>query len=371
MSSMGNSDIAFNNLGIYLKDVPSSFSIFGFEIALYGIIIGIGTIAGFCLALRLAGKSGVKKELVWDYIIWGIIFGVVCARLYYVIFAWDYYKDDFWSIFNIRQGGLAIYGGVIGAFGSMVVFCKIKKTSFTALLDVAVPGLILGQIIGRWGNFFNREVFGGYYDGLLSMQLPYAAVRNRDVTQEMLDHMYAGGPECNFISVHPTFLYEGALNLIVLLIMLIYRKYKKFDGEIALIYLGGYGIVRFIVEGIRTDRLTIGDTNIAISQVVAILCLVFAVVADIVVRVRLTKKAKLSSLNPEEKPAEESVPEENTIQEDPADKKVAEESTEEEVAEEESTEEETAEEETAVEETAEEAAAEEAAPDKEPEDSEN
>lgn len=284
---MGSGDIAFNNLGIYLSNLPDGIEIFGFKIAFYGIVIGIGAIAGFCLALNLAKRSGVKQDLVWDYIIWGIIFGVVFARLYYVIFAWDYYKNDFWSVFNIRQGGLAIYGGVIGAIGSMMVFCKIKKTSFTALLDVAVPGLILGQIIGRWGNFFNREVFGGYYDGLLSMQLPIEAVRSRDVTQEMIDHMNASG--VNYISVHPTFLYEGALNLIVLIIMLIYRKHKKFSGEIALIYLGGYGIVRFFVEGIRTDQLMIGNSGIAVSQLLGIICFAGALVADIVIRIRLAK----------------------------------------------------------------------------------
>lgn len=312
---MGNYDISFNQLGIYLKDVPKSFHLFGIEIALYGLIIGLGTVCGFLLALHLAQKSGVKKDLVWDYIIWGIIVGVIGARLYYVIFSWDYYKDDLLSIFNIRQGGLAIYGGVIGAIGAMIVFCKLKKTSFTALLDVAVPGLILGQIIGRWGNFFNREVFGSYSDGLLSMQIPVNCpyVRSRDITQQLWDQMYAH--DVNYISVHPTFLYEGLLNLAVLLIMLIYRKHKKFSGEIALIYLGGYGIVRFFVEGIRTDQLKFAGTEIAVSQMLGILLFVLALAADIVIRVRMARAKQCAS---GDSPAKECTIAENNAAEDNA-----------------------------------------------------
>ena len=167
---MNAGDIAFPNLGIYLRDVPRSFSIFGFQIAFYGVIIGVGVLAGILLAAHVAKISGQNPDVYWDFAIYAVIFSVIGARIYYVIFAWDYYKDNLLSIFNTRQGGMAIYGGVIAAFLTLFVYCRVKKQNALLMGDTAVAGLILGQAIGRWGNFMNREVFGEYYDGLLSMQ---------------------------------------------------------------------------------------------------------------------------------------------------------------------------------------------------------
>ena len=257
---MGNMDIAFPNLHIYLSNVPKSISIFGFEIAFYGIIIAIGVFLGFLLASKEGKRMGQPDDLWWDFSIYAIIFSVLGARIYYVVFSWDVYKDNLLEIFHIRNGGLAIYGAVIGGFLTLFVFSKIKKQSFFQMADAGVFGLLVGQIIGRWGNFMNREVFGGYSDGLFAMRLPIEAVRAADISPDIASNIVQG---TNYIQVHPTFLYEGALNLILLLIMWAYRKHKKFEGEMILWYLGGYGIIRFFVEGIRTDRLKIGHTNIA------------------------------------------------------------------------------------------------------------
>ena len=280
---MNAGDIAFPNLGIYLKDVPKSFSVFGFDIAFYGLIIGIGVLAGLLMAVHMAKVTGQNPEVYWDFSIYAVIFSIIGARIYYVIFAWDFYKDNLLGIFQFRNGGLAIYGGVIAAFITLFIYCRIKKQNPLLIGDTAMPGLILGQAIGRWGNFMNREGFGEYYDGLFSMQLPVSAVRARDISENIAAHIPEGA---NYINVHPTFLYESVWNLLVFAALLLFRRYKRFHGELCLLYLGGYGLGRFIIEGIRTDTLFIPGTTLPVSQVLALLMVVFAVGADIVVRVR-------------------------------------------------------------------------------------
>ena len=287
---MNAGDIAFPNLGLYLKDVPRSFSVFGFEIAFYGLIIGIGVLAGILMAAHQAKVTGQDPDTYWDFAIYAVIFSVIGARIYYVVFAWDYYKDNLLSVFNIRGGGMAIYGGVIAAFITLFVYCRIKKKNPFLMGDTAMAGLLLGQVIGRWGNFMNREVFGEYYNGLFSMQLPIAAVRARDISENIAAHIPEGA---NYINVHPTFLYESVWNLAVMFLMLAYRKHKKFDGELCLFYLGGYGLGRFIIEGIRTDTLFLPGTTIPVSQVLALLMLSLAVCMDVAVRIRLKKKPQV------------------------------------------------------------------------------
>lgn len=284
---MDINDIAFPNLGIYLHNVPKSFSVFGFQIALYGVIIGIGVLCGVLMAVHVAKKEGMDPDLIWDFAIYAIIFSIIGARIYYVVFEWDMYRTNLLSILNLRNGGLAIYGAVIAAFITLFVYTRVKKVSFLQMVDVCVPGLILGQAIGRWGNFTNREVFGGYTDNPVAMRLPELAVRARDITPDVRAHMIEG---TNYIQVHPTFLYECLWNLMILCIMLVYQKHKKFNGEIWLIYLGGYGLGRFWIEGIRTDQLYIMGTTIPVSQLIAIVCVAVAVVADIVVRIRIRNR---------------------------------------------------------------------------------
>ena len=283
---MNATDIAFPNLNIYLENVPKSFSVFGFQIALYGVLIGLGIMSGVFLAAHVAKKEKVNPDIIWDFVIYAIIFSLIGGRLYYVIFSWDMYKDDLLQIFNTRNGGMAIYGAVIAAFITLYVYCRIKKQSFLQIADICVPGLVLGQAIGRWGNFTNREVFGEYTDSLFAMRLPIDAVRSRDITENLAMHIVEG---TNYIQVHPTFLYESLWNLALLGIMLWYRKYKKFEGEMALLYLGGYGLGRFWIEGIRTDQLYLMGTTIPVSQMLALVLVLVAIVAEIVIRIRLKK----------------------------------------------------------------------------------
>ena len=281
--------INFPNLGIHLENVGQTISVFGFEIAYYGIIIGLGVLAGIAIAAFLAKKTGQDSDTYYDLALYAVILSVIGARLYYVIFSWDSYKDDLLSIFNIRQGGLAIYGGVITAIITVYVYSKVKKIPFGLLTDTAGPGLILGQIIGRWGNFFNREAFGDYTDGLFAMQLPIDAVRSSDITEKMMEHVETIDG-IRYIQVHPTFLYESLWNVCILALMLLWMKHKKFDGQVFLIYLFGYGVGRFWIEGLRTDSLMFFGTGLRVSQVLAVLMAIGAIVINFI----MLKKNKKS-----------------------------------------------------------------------------
>ena len=284
---MGVKDIAFPNLNIYLENVPKRFEIFGIEIALYGVIIGIGMLLSLMLIAKVAKKSGQNPDYYWDMALVTIITGVVGARLYYVVFSWDSYKDDLLSILNLRQGGLAIYGGIIGGALAIMAYTKYKKYSIPLALDTVVPGVALGQILGRWGNFFNREAFGDYTDGLFAMRLPVDAIRYSEITSKMVEHMEA---EANYVQVHPTFLYESMWNIGVLALMLLLWKKKHFDGEMTLLYFAGYGIGRFFIESLRTDQLQIGNTGIAVSQMLGIMLFFTSVVVESVVLIKKRKK---------------------------------------------------------------------------------
>lgn len=260
--------IYFPHLGIHLEHVGKSISVFGIEIAYYGIIIGCGMFIGLLIALAEAKRTGQNQEDYLDFAIIAIIFSIIGARLYYVIFSWDVYKEDLLSIFNVREGGLAIYGGVITAIITTFVFARVKKLSAPLMLDTACLGLVAGQMIGRWGNFFNREAFGDYTDGIFAMQIPLNAARASDITTKMREHIVEISG-VDFIQVHPTFLYESLWCLLVLVLLLVYRRRKAFDGEIVLLYLFGYGIGRVWIEGLRTDQLKLPVTGWPVSQVLA------------------------------------------------------------------------------------------------------
>lgn len=263
-----HTEISFPNLGIYLKNVGKSIDLFGIEIAYYGIIIGTAILLGFWIAAREAKRTGQNPENYLDMGIIGVIAGIVGARLYYVIFSWDMYKDNLLDIFNLREGGLAIYGGVIAAVISVLVLAKVKHLSAPQIFDTIAMALLNGQMLGRWGNFFNREAFGGYTDSLFAMRLPLDAVRSSDVTKQMRRHIERIDG-VSYIQVHPTFLYESLWCMVLLIILFAYRKHKKYEGELFLMYLFGYGLGRFWIEGLRTDQLLLPGVGIAVSQLLA------------------------------------------------------------------------------------------------------
>ena len=263
-----HTEISFPNLGIYLKNVGKSIDLFGIEIAYYGIIIGTAILLGFWIAAREAKRTGQNPENYLDMGSIGVIAGIVGARLYYVIFSWDMYKDNLLDIFNLREGGLAIYGGVIAAVISVLVLAKVKHLSAPQIFDTIAMALLNGQMLGRWGNFFNREAFGGYTDSLFAMRLPLDAVRSSDVTEQMRRHIERIDG-VSYIQVHPTFLYESLWCMVLLIILFAYRKHKKYEGELFLMYLFGYGLGRFWIEGLRTDQLLLPGVGIAVSQLLA------------------------------------------------------------------------------------------------------
>ena len=267
--------ISFPNLGIDISDLPKTFNLFGIDIAFYGLIIGIGMLLGMLLAFREAKVTGQNVEDYLDLALFCIIFAIVGARLYYVIFQWDNYKDNLMSIFNIRQGGLAIYGGIIGGVLTGYIISRIKKLNFWQLGDTACLGMLVGQIIGRWGNFFNREAFGDYTDNFLAMQIRESDVYTGYITDNIANNI-AVVDGIRYIQVHPTFLYESLWNLCLLIIILLYTKHKKFDGELFAIYVFGYGLGRVWIEGLRTDQLMIG--GFAVSQLLSAGIIVAAVV---------------------------------------------------------------------------------------------
>ena len=272
---MNGADIRFVHLGITIEHLKSSISVFGFRIAFYGIIIGIGMLAGIWIAQSDAKRRGQDPELYLDFALYAIICSIVGARIYYVIFEWDYYKENLLQIFNLRAGGLAIYGGVIAGAITMIVYTRVKKVSFFSMADTGVLGLVTGQIIGRWGNFFNCEAFGGYTDSLLAMRIKRSLVNDNMLNADVLSHkIVENGVE--FIQVHPTFLYESCWNLCLLIFMLWFRKYKKYDGQMFWIYLFGYGTGRFWIENLRTDQLILFGTGLAVSQALSLVLILVA-----------------------------------------------------------------------------------------------
>lgn len=242
------STINFEGLGISLNINRVAFELNGIKIYWYAIIIVTGIIISLFLCHKDNGKYNIKFEDVLELALFIFPVSIIFARLYFVLFKLDYYIQNPIEIFNIRNGGLAIYGGIIGAILTILIYCKIKKIKFLDMLDYIVPYLPLGQAIGRWGNFFNAEAHGTETNSLFRMGI-----------------MENG----NYIQVHPTFLYESVCTFIIFIILYLKRNKRKYPGEITYIYLFLYGIARSIIEGFRTDSLMLG--NIRISQILSII----------------------------------------------------------------------------------------------------
>ncbi len=280
-----NATVSFPNLGIEIEKMSKYITVFGYDIAYYGIIIGIGMLVALAIVFREAKITGQDQDVYVDFAIVTLLFAIVGARLYYVIFSFDNYKDNLIDIFKIREGGLAIYGGIIGGAIAIIMMCFIKKKNFFKMADSAVLGLVVGQAIGRWGNFVNREAYGGNTNSLFAMKIDLAS--SGISAQEGVDVING----C--IQVHPTFLYESVWNIALFAVMMLFRKKKKYHGQVMLWYLCGYGIGRTIIEGMRTDQLLFMNTNIAVSQVLSLVLAVSSAIALVVMRFKTGGKASV------------------------------------------------------------------------------
>ena len=276
-------EIWFPNLGIEIAHLDRvAFTVFGRNVYWYGIFIGLAVVLGVLMAMKYAlmadthlaasnlamkeaKRTGQSPDLYVDFIIYALIFAIIGARLYYVIFSWDFYSAHPEKIFALREGGLAIYGGIIGGVVTAIVYCKRKGVNFW-LLDTIAPCLAFGQMLGRWGNFFNREAFGGFTNGLLAMRLQVSQVRTSDISAEVMQHIVNYGG-VDYIQVHPTFLYESLWNLCLFLLLIKFRPKKKFDGQVLGLYFLGYALGRVWIEGLRTDQLMFGP--FAVSQLLS------------------------------------------------------------------------------------------------------
>ncbi len=247
--------VAFPLFGIELNINPVAFNILGKDIYWYGLIITSGILLALIYCCYLAKKQNLDYNIVVDVALYGIPISVIFARIYYVIFSWDSYKDNLLDVFKIWNGGIAIYGAIIGAVITAFVYCKAKKVNVLKVFDICIMGVIIGQIIGRWGNFINVEAYG------TQTTLPFGM------------EIYENG---KLITVHPTFLYESLWNLIGFLILIFLQKKKKFDGQIFYSYLVWYGIGRFFVEGLRVDSLYFGTFRV--SQIVAIVTMLIGII---------------------------------------------------------------------------------------------
>lgn len=256
---MRDAAISFPMLGGLTLDFPASFELFGHTFYLYGVVMAVAFIAAVFYASKRAPRVGIKGDDIFGMVLWVLPVAIVGCRVYYVIAEWDRYKDNFWDVFKIWEGGIAMYGGTIAGVITVIVWSRVKKIRFAATLDAASSGLILGQVIGRWANFVNREAFGRETDIFCRMGLTT--------------------PDGTTYYVHPTFLYESLWNLVGFIIIdrYWYRKdHRKYDGQIFIFYVFWYGAGRAWVEGLRTDSLYIPGTNIRTSQLVAAVSAVIA-----------------------------------------------------------------------------------------------
>lgn len=260
MNPANYTTISFPFLGLEVNP-PRAFSVGPFTIHIYGILIALGLALAIIYACRRCYTAGLTEDDLLDGVLWIVPFSIICARAYYCVFSWDLYRDNPISVLYIWQGGLAIYGGVLGAVIGIIVFCKFKKCSLPALLDIVFLGFLIGQFIGRWGNFFNREAFGQATDSFFRMGL---------YNVHTMETEY----------YHPAFLYESVWNFVGFLGLHFLSKKKQYDGQIALGYCAWYGLGRTWIEGLRMDSLYLGPIRVsqllaAVSCVAAVSILIF------------------------------------------------------------------------------------------------
>ena len=265
------SEITFPSLGLTLNP-PRGFDIGPLSIHYYGLIIAIGLVLAVVYCSKRASQFGLDEDTLLDGVLWVTPVAVICARIYYCAFSWELYADNPISVLYIWEGGIAIYGSVIGAIIGIIIFCKVKKLRITAVLDLVSLGFLIGQFIGRWGNFMNREAFGAETDSFLRMGL-----------------MKASTGEVTYY--HPTFLYESLWNFLGFVILHFLSKKRKYDGQVALGYLVWYGLGRAFIEGLRTDSLYIGPFRV--SQLLAAGSCVIALAVLVILGRKLHNPADL------------------------------------------------------------------------------
>lgn len=279
--------IVFPKLGWEFSIDPTAFTVFGLDIQWYGIIITVGLLLAMLYCFPKMKRFGLDADRTIDVVIGGVIGGILGARIYYVILRWDEYAGDWKSIFNFRGGGLAIYGGLIGAVIVGLIICKIRKVKMLPMLDIAFIGFLIGQGIGRWGNFVNQEAFGGNTDSILGMTGGTIQQTIINESAYLDGSMYQEGLEISEkYAVHPCFLYESLWCILGFVLLSLFAKRRKFDGQILLMYLTWYGAERFLVEGLRSDSLMIGSLK-ASQALSAIL-----VVASVIIHVIMLSKVK-------------------------------------------------------------------------------
>lgn len=273
--------IRFPKLGIEFEYVARAFRISGFEFSVYGLLIAAGMLIGLAVVMLEVKRAKEDQNQYLLMLILALAGALIGARLFYAAFSWKQFQGDFMEVFRIRNGGMAIYGAIFGGILAIALYARLRKLDFMKMADFACIGLLAGQIIGRWGDFFNRESFGEYTDCIFAMQIPLASVRSSEVTSVMRENLVMIDG-VSYIQVHPAFFYESMWCLILLFILLGYKRRKKFQGEIFMRYLAGYGFGRFWIEYLRTDGLMIPGIKISVSLVVSAgLFIVFGTVATV------------------------------------------------------------------------------------------
>ncbi|MFJ7470580.1 prolipoprotein diacylglyceryl transferase [Peribacillus frigoritolerans] len=251
---------------------PIAIDLGPIQVHWYGLIIGFGVLLGLIIALRESERRGLDKEIFTDLILFAVPIAIISARIYYVIFQWEYYSQNPGDIIKIWNGGIAIHGALIGSVLTAIVFAKVKKVSFWKLVDIAAPSLLLGQAIGRWGNFMNQEAHGG--------EITRSFLENMHLPEFIINQMYINGTY-----YHPTFLYESIWNILGVIILLSLRKVNLRRGELFLTYVIWYSIGRYFIEGLRTDSLMLTE-SLRIAQVISIVLAVVAIALVVYRRVR-------------------------------------------------------------------------------------
>ena len=276
--------LSFPGLGLSFELNRVAFNFFGFPIYWYGILFGLSFLVGVLYALKKVSAFGLDADRMVDILIGAIIGSFIGARLYYVIFTWDVYKNNLLRIFNVREGGIALYGGMIGGALAILLMCRLRRVKLMPQLDLFANSMLIAQAIGRWGNFINMEAFGVTTKSVWGMSSPSIQrfLEDNHARLSAIRIMVTPGDP-----VHPTFLYESAWCFLGFVLLSLYLKHRRFDGEITLLYLGWYGLGRAFIEGLRTDSLMLG--TIRISQLVAILCVIASLISLIIVRIKIRR----------------------------------------------------------------------------------